>query len=122
MTTECVPTGTPITDVDTGEVYYYQVPGPYGTDSCGVPIPDICVKWPSGFYSTLWLARDCAPVEVPVTTEVVATAVVGASETTVLATPMLPQTGSTTEMAILGLALIAAGVAMRMFSRKGVRS
>jgi LPXTG-motif cell wall-anchored protein len=89
---ECVPTGTPVRDVNTGKVYWYQVPGELYVDSCGNEIPEICVKWPDGSYSYLWGLEDCTPVTttVPPTTTVQTTAV-----PTTSITPQLPETGST---------------------------
>ena len=60
---ECVPEGTEIVDVDTGDTYIYGTPTLVGFDTCGNLIPDICVEWPDRGFTTLWTAMDCTPVE-----------------------------------------------------------
>ena len=102
---ECVPEGREVVDVETGKTYFYQVPTLIGQDSCGNPVPDICVQWPDGHYSRLWSAMDCtpAPANAPVTPAPVTE---------------LPETGLNTNTVVLAGLLVLVGAGLYYTHRK----
>lgn len=112
----CIPEGVEVTDYDTGQTYNYLVPGPIGVDSCGQPIPDICVDW-GDHFSTLWTVMDCTPI--PDTTAVAATGEPPAPPTTATAAPALPETGAETWIiAALAAALLGGGYSLTRIARR----
>ena len=62
-TAPCVAGTETVTDVATGIEYEYSPPVVAGVDACGDPIPDICVEWNPGYFTTLWTVQDCTPTE-----------------------------------------------------------
>lgn len=125
---ECVPEGTPVTDVETGETYLYNVPGLVGVDSCGNEIPDICVQWLDGSYSRLWTAWECGPEPEPTTPETTVETpetTISTPETTVPSTnppsetPKLPETGTNEVIFVtIGAFTIAFGLILRQWARE----
>jgi LPXTG-motif cell wall-anchored protein len=107
---ECVPEGIPVTDTETGDVYWYLVPGLHGVDSCGDPIPNICVKWGEDSYSRLWTVEDCTPTTVTTTPPTTPTTT----------PPKLPDTGSDpwTTMAAAAALMLAGGGALTLARRR----
>lgn len=102
---ECVPSGNVIVDVDTGDEYVYGLPTEVGYDTCGNPIPNICVQWPGGSYSRLWTATPCTPVS-----EI---------ESAPEAQPTLPDTGTATwYVAALASLLLVGGSGLRLLARR----
>ena len=108
----CVPEGFPVTDIDTGNTYIYSGEGPLGFDSCGQPIPNICVDW-GDHHSMLWTLNDCSPQgDAPAPTVDTGTAPTPAP-------PMeLPATGNEVWLAGFGAAALLAGLTTLRIARR----
>lgn len=96
----CVPVGDQVTDIDTGNTYTYSA-GPIGFDSCGQPIPDVCVDW-GDHHSTLWTLTDCTPEA----------AAPPATATPVVTAPTLPATGGEGWLAVVAAGFLFAGLTL----------
>ena len=117
---ECVPTGVEVTDVNTGNTYIYGTPTEVGFDTCGNPIPDICIEWPDGTFSTLWSVQDCTPSVTTVPPSTTPPTTPPATTPPSSTPPQLPDTGPSGAAwsAMLGaLALALGGGALRLARR-----
>lgn len=104
----CTPSGSVITDAHTGDTYVYGAPTYVGYDTCGNPIPDICVAWPDGSYSHLWSIMGCEPLTAATTAPAAAWDPV----------EELPETGTGLGLAVIAVMLVAAGAGLAWLARR----